>query len=137
MTRVLLPLGLLLALAGAAPAAPNELDYAPPTPPAPPDALGLVVRLVGMTAGLLVLCGAVLWFARRAARPAGLKGDGGGRLRHAGALALNRTCTVHLVRADGQTVAVTTDATGLRSVVVLSEPFDAALAAADAHPPAA
>jgi hypothetical protein len=79
----------------------------------------------------------VLWFARRAAFPRGLKGDGGGRLRLEGSLVLGRHCTVHLVRADGQTVAVTTDATGLRSVVVLSEPFDVALAAAGAEPPPA
>ena len=79
----------------------------------------------------------VLWFARRAVRAGGLKGDGGGLLRHEGSLVLDRHCAVHLIRADGQTVAVTTDATGLRSVVVLSEPFDVALAAAGAEPPAA
>ena len=80
-------------------------------------------------------CGGVVWFARRAARPTGLKGDGGGRLRHEASLALDRRSAVHLVSVDGQTVAVTTDATGLRSVVVLSEPFEAALEAAGAEVP--
>jgi hypothetical protein len=134
MKRGLWAVALLLLVAGPAGAVPADLDYAPPAPPAPPDPVGLVIRLVGLTAGLLVLCGALIWFARRAAKPAGLKGDGGGLLRHEGALVLNRQCTVHLIRADGQTVAATTDATGLRSVVVLTEPFDAALAAAESAP---
>jgi hypothetical protein len=137
MTRRLLALLLVLSLAGSARALPPELEYAAPVAPAAPDPAGLVLRLVGMTAGLLVLCAGVLWFARRAARPAGLKGDGGGRLRHQGSLALGRHGTLHLLLVDGQTVAVTTDATGLRSLVVLSEPFEEALAAAGAELPPA
>lgn len=103
------------------------LEYTPASPPAPPDAVGLVFRLFALTAALLAVCAAVLWFARRAQRPADLKGDGGGRLTHVTSLALDRRSSVHLVTVDGQTVAVTTDATGLRSLVLLSEPFDAAL----------
>ncbi len=113
----------LLALGG--------LDYAPPTAPAPPDIGGLVFRLVLLTAALIGLCVAVLWFARRANRPGGSVGAESGRLKHQGSMALDRACAVHLLIADGQTVAVTTDATGLRSIVVLAEPFDAALAAAE------
>jgi hypothetical protein len=136
MTRSLLTLLLLLSLAAPARAVPTDLDYAPPAPPAPPDPGGLVLRLIGMTLVLFVVCGGVLWFARRAALPRGLKGDGGGRLRHEGSLVLDRHCVVHLIRADGQTIAVTTDSTGIRSIVVLSEPFEAALASAGVDPPA-
>lgn len=136
MRHTLLAAALVLWAAAPALAAPADLDYNPPAAPTPPDAAGLVVRLVGMTAALLVLCGGVLWYARRATRQAAPKGDGGGRLKYDGALPLDRTSTLHLIRADGQTVAVTTDATGLRSVVVLSEPFESALAAAGAEPPA-
>ena len=46
-----------------------------------------------------------------------------GRLALEGSLALDRRSTLHLVRVDGLTVAVTTDATGLRALVLLSEPF--------------
>jgi hypothetical protein len=77
----------------------------------------------------------VLWFARRAVRPRAIKGNAGGRLQHEGSLVLDRHCAVHLLRADGQTIALTTDATGLRSMVVLSDTFDMALAAAGTEPP--
>jgi hypothetical protein len=128
-------LALALALVSAAPvvAASEGLEYAPPAPPAPPDVGGLVLRLVALTTALLAVCGGVLWFARRAARPVNLKGDGGGRLRHAAALALDRRSAVHLVNVDGQTVAVTTDATGLRALVLLSEPFEKELEAAESR----
>lgn len=111
-----------------------SLEYAPAAPPAPPDAAGLVFRLFALTAALLTACAAVVWLARRAARPPELKGDGT-RLKHEASLPLDRRSAVHLVTVDGQTVAVTTDATGLRSLVLLSEPFDAALEAARAGPP--
>lgn len=111
------------------------LEYTPVGPPAPPDPAGLVFRLVVLVAALLAVSAAVMWFARRASRSTDLKGDGGGRLRHEGSLALDRRSAVHLVHVDGQTVAVTTDATGLRSLVLLSEPFDAALEAAGATQP--
>lgn len=111
------------------------LEYAPAAPPAPPDAAGLVFRLFALTAALLAVCGAVLWFVRRAQRPADLKGDGNGRLTHVTSLALDRRSSVHLVTVDGQTVAVTTDATGLRSLALLSEPFDTELEQATNAPP--
>lgn len=120
----------IAAFASASQAFAAGLDYTPPAAPAPPDMVGLVFRLVGLTLGLLALCGVVLYFARRATRPTGLKGDGGGRLVHEGSLALDRRSSLHIIRVDGQTVAVTTDATGLGSMVLLSEPFEDALEAA-------
>lgn len=135
MSRTILALA--LALLAASPVLAADLDYTPPAAPGPPDAAGLIFRLVGMTVALLVLCGGILWFARRATRPTDLKGDGGGRLKHEGSLVLNRRCAVHLLRVDGQSVAVTIDATGLRSLVLLSEPFEEALEAAGAEPPPA
>lgn len=130
MTRRLLALVLVVAAgpgrAADPPARPGGLEYTPPAPPAAADPAGLVTRLFGLTAGVLVLCGGVVWAARRAKRaPAGVGGNG--RLAHEGSLALDRRSAVHLIRADGHTVAVTTDATGLRSLVVLTDPFDPAL----------
>ncbi|HEY1186491.1 MAG TPA: hypothetical protein VGE74_02490 [Gemmata sp.] len=138
MTRTFCALAVLLLGTGPA-LAGNGFDYAPPVAPAPPDLGGLVVRLGLITAALVGLCLTVLWFARRANRPAGGTGigDGDGRLRLEGTLALDRTCGVHLISVDGQTVALTTDGTGLRSLVVLSEPFDTTLAAAQQADPAA
>jgi hypothetical protein len=126
-----------VALASATPAfaAPSGLEYTPPASPPPPDIGSLLLRLAGLTAALLALCAGVLWYARRSLRPAGLKGDGGGRLRHEASLALDRRCSVHIITVDGQTVAVTTDASGLRSMALLSEPFEAALDEAGGQPP--
>ncbi|MBY0456087.1 MAG: hypothetical protein K2V38_01985 [Gemmataceae bacterium] len=113
------------------------MDYAPPVAPAAPDLGGLILKLVLMTLALVALCVGVVWFARRANRPVGVtgkgKGDGkgDGRLVLQGTLALDRLSAVHLVAVDGQTVAVTTDASGLRGLVLLSEPFQPALDAAE------
>jgi hypothetical protein len=139
VTRSLLALGVLfLATTSSVAQSPAEagpgLAYSPPTPPTPPDPLGLVVRLVVMTAGLLALCGGVLYLNRRVHKPAAAT-DPTGRIQPEGTLVLDRNCAVHILRVDGQSVAVTTDATGLRSIVLLSEPFETALANADQPPP--
>lgn len=120
-------LGVALVAGGAAAQAPAGLDYAPPAPPPPPDPVWLVARLVGMTAVLLGLCGLVAWLARRANRGGLTTGADNGRMELVGALPLGGRSAVHLIRVDGRAVAVTTDATGVRSVVVLSESFGAAL----------
>ena len=112
---------------GAEGSSSGGLAYTPPAAPLPPDLGNLVFRLIGLTAALLVLCVGIVWFARRANRFAVAGANSAGRMRHEGTLALDRRSAVHLVWVDGQTVAVTTDATGLRSIVVLSEPFDKVL----------
>lgn len=133
MTRAALALGLLVLVPAAARAVPPGLEYAPPAPPPPPSATGLVLKLVGLTAVTVGLCAGVLWLARRAARPPEARGAAG-RMALEGSLQLDRRCVLHLIRVDGQAVAVTTDATGLRALVLLSEPFGAALEAAGAPP---
>lgn len=134
MTRAALALVALWALPAVALAVPPGLEYAPPAPPAPPSSAGLVFKMVALTALVLCVCGGVLWFARRAgAQPVGP--GPAGRMSLEGSLALDRRSTLHLVRVDGLTVAVTTDATGLRSLVLLSEPFGDMLDAT-AEPPA-
>ena len=121
--------GLLLCLLLAAPAAAESLadGYTPPAAPAAPNPAGLLLRLVLLTAGTLLLCGGILWVARRAAHVRTANADGGGRMKHLGSLTLDRRSTVHVISVDGQQVSVTVDATGLRSMVVLSEPFPDAL----------
>lgn len=125
MTRMFVSLAGLLLVATPLFAAPiRGTDYAPPAQAAPPDITGLILRLVGMTAFLLALCGLVMYLARRANQPGSTTADPTGRMKHEGTLALDRVCAVHLIAVEGQTVAVTTDATGLRSMVLLSEEFE-------------
>lgn len=107
--------------------APGGLGYTPPSPPPAPDPAGLVLKLFLLTGGAIAACGGVVWLARRSNRPPVVPADSAGRLVLEGSLPLPRRCSVHLVRADGHTVAVTTDATGLRSMVLLSEPFQTML----------
>lgn len=126
MTRLLLALAVMLLAADPLLADASGLRYTPPEAPATPSIGGLLLRLVGLTAAMLGLCAVVLWLARRANRLPTDK-DAAGRMQHEGTLVLDRRSAVHMIRVDGQTIAVTTDATGLRSVVVLAEPFEEAL----------
>lgn len=103
------------------------LTYTPPAPPGPPDVAGLVVRLFGLTAGTIAVCGGILWAVRRMNRLQAPNVGPADRLRHDGSLAIDRRCTVHLIHADGHAVAATTDASGLRSLVLLSDPFEKVL----------
>lgn len=135
MTRAALALAFALLLPAAALAVPPGFDYTPPAPPAPPSAAGLVFKMVALTALMLCVCGAVLWFARRAGSQSAGPGPAG-RMVLEGSLALDRRSTLHLIRVDGLTVAVTTDASGLRAMVLLSEPFGDMLDAT-AEPPTA
>jgi flagellar biogenesis protein FliO len=106
----------------------GDLGYSPPAIPAPPDIGGMLIKLAAMTGFVLAICFGIMWYVRKQSRAIGP--NPGNRLFIAGSLTLNRRSVVHLVRVDGHTVAVTTDATGLKSLVLLSEPFDAELDAA-------
>lgn len=138
MTRLLAALVLVLVVAASVGADPpvGELKYTPPAAPTAPDPTGLLLRLFGLTGGMLVLCWTSVWLARRVNRPrAATTTDGASRIRHQGSLALDRRATLHLFEVDGQPVAVTTDTSGLRSIVVLSEPFETTLAEAKPESP--
>jgi hypothetical protein len=123
---------LVLLVAGGA-AGDGTLDYTPPPAPAPADPAGLVLRLVLVTAGALAICGVILWMVRRAQRGSSAAVDPSGRIRHDGSHALDRRSAVHLLRVDGQMVAVTTDGTGLRSMVLLSDSFPTVLEEANSR----
>ncbi len=117
------PLFTLIAFALlAAPAAAAEFPYTPPAAPPPPDPTGLLFRLVALTAGTLAVCGGLIWATRRVTRPAA--GPTNDRLVVESSLTLNSRAGVHVLKADGQAVAVTTDATGIRAIVILGEKFD-------------
>lgn len=116
----------------------SAFPYTPPTAPPAPDLGGVLLRLGGLTVLTLLLCGGVIWWARRAARKRLLAPNTSGRLVLEARLPLDARNAVVLLRADGHPVIVTTDATGLRSIVPVQPSFDTALAdAADPEPPPA
>ena len=101
-------------------------EYTPPSPPAL-DPVQVLLRLVALTLVTLLICGGVIWWARRAGRVRAAAGNAAGRLKLDGQIPLDGRSTLHVVRVDGHPVVVTTDATGLRSIVPLAERFEAAL----------
>jgi hypothetical protein len=129
MTRLFGPLLMISLLASAAvaqqPASP--FVYTPPTAPPPLDPLAVMIRLVGLTLFTLVVCGGVVWWARRTGRAKVSVSTDPSRLAKTGQLAIDPRCTLHLLRVDGRQVVVTTDHTGLRSIVPLQDQFDAVL----------
>ena len=145
MTRTLLILAVLIVSSvgvARAEGPASGLKYTPPSVAGTPDPGHLLLRLVGLTVVLLVVCGVVIWLARRANRLPVASDNAAGLLRHEGSIALDRRSAVHLISVEGQTAAVTTDAAGLRSIVLLSEPFEQVLeestsSSADAVPKAA
>ena len=123
------PLALFVLLLFSLPAfADSEaFPYTPPTAPPPPDILGAIVRLVGLTVITLLICGGVIWWARRATRKRLLATNTAGRLVLVGSLPLDARNAVHLLKVDGHPVIVTTDALGLKSIVPMAPAFDVAL----------
>lgn len=101
--------------------------YTPPTAPPQSDPMYVVLRLIGLTLVTLFVCGVLIWWARRAGTAKMVKANGGGRMVLDGQLALDGKAKVTVIRVDGKPVVVTTDATGLRSIVPLQERFDAVL----------
>lgn len=114
----------------------SAFQYTPPTAPPPPDLLGVALRLVGLTVVTLLVCGGVIWWARQATRKRLLAANTGGRLVLEGRLPLDARNAIHLIRVDGHPVVVTTDATGLKSIVPMQPTFDAALDAVEPDPSA-
>jgi flagellar biogenesis protein FliO len=112
-------------------------EYTPPTAPPAPDLFGVLLRLGGLTVLTLLLCGGVIWWARRATRKRLLAANSSGRLVLVGNLPLDARNAVHLIRVDGHPVVVTTDATGLKAILPVQPTFDAVLDdTADAPTPA-
>ncbi|MEO2087931.1 MAG: hypothetical protein ABGY75_00325 [Gemmataceae bacterium] len=103
-------------------------EYTPPQPAAALDPVHVLLLLVALTLVTLLICGGVIWWARRAGRVRAAAGNAGGRLKLDGQIPLDARSTLHVIKVDGLQVVVTTDATGLRSIVPLAERFEVALA---------
>jgi hypothetical protein len=104
-----------------------DLKYTPPSAPNTVDATNLIVRLVALVGVLLMLCLGVLWYARNSRKVPTPHTTPSSLMELQGTLLLDRRAALHMLRVDGHDVAVTTDASGLKSVVVLTEPFDPTL----------
>lgn len=104
------------------------VEYTPPQPAAALDPVQVLLRLVALTLVTLLICGGVIWWARRAGRVRAAAGNAAGRLKLDGQIPLDARSTLHVIKVDGLQVVVTTDATGLRSIVPLAERFEVALA---------
>jgi len=126
--RLLILLTVLL-LSASTTLAQNELKYTAPAAPATPDPARLLTRLVLITGLALAVCVGILWLIRRIQRVSMGATALQDRIRIEGSLPLDRRSSLHLLRVDGNTIAVTIDATGLRSMTLLTESFDTVLAA--------
>jgi hypothetical protein len=104
----------------------GDLSYTPPPIPEAPGAGHLIVQLFLLTGVVLLICFGLLWATRRAGRGA-KPGSRSGDLEYVAAVALNGRCSLHLLKAGGQSVVIGTDLTGLKATVVLPDSFDAAL----------
>lgn len=124
MTRIGIGLLMLLSLAGSAQAQSSGLSYTPSAAPAPFDPTTLLIKLFILTGFVVLICCGIIWWGRM--RPSAAAATNS-RLILEGSLPLDRRCTLHIVKADGQSVAITSDTSGLRSIVVLSESFEKVL----------
>jgi hypothetical protein len=102
--------------------------YTPPVAPPPLDPVGALIRLGFMMAITCLVCGAGVLWARRLGQQNRTTGQQNGRMLHEGTLALDRRSAIHAIRVDGQQVIVAIDATGLKSLTLISEPFENVLA---------
>jgi flagellar biogenesis protein FliO len=114
---------------GAKPATPTyDLAYHPPSWPDAPDPKVMLLRWGLATLFVLGLCLATVWVGKRwlrGARGGGL--SGGGQLRVVEVLGLGGRCSLFLVRAGGRQVLAGVDRSGLKALLALPEPFEAAL----------
>jgi len=105
--------------------------YAPPGPPSNYDGSSLILRFVVIVVVVFGICAGIIWYARSLKRVPVQNPKNAGRMVLESTLLLDRRSAVHIVKVDGQDVAITTDASGIKSVVVLTEPFEQTLDAAE------
>jgi flagellar biogenesis protein FliO len=105
----------------------GKLEYAGPSLPEAPSTQGMIVRLVSGTAVVLGLCVLTLWGIKRWLHPAAAHGAGQRELRLLETLQLGNRCSLQLVHLGKQPILVGIDASGIKSIVPLPTPFEAAL----------
>jgi flagellar biogenesis protein FliO len=111
----------------AEPSKKSELAYTPPAWPEAPDPKAMIMRLVLGTAIVLGLCVCTLLLSKRWLRGMPVKSSTAGPLSLVDTLALGNRCQVHLIGVGKRRILIGVDASGLKSVVPLTEPFEETL----------
>jgi flagellar biogenesis protein FliO len=88
----------------------------------------MLVRLVLGTVAVLALCVLTLWVGKRWLRPLAVRDGAGKELRVIEALPLSGRCSVYLIQAGKCRALAGVDATGLKALLTLTEPFEEGLA---------
>jgi hypothetical protein len=136
MGAVAVAAGLLLPrlLSGEPPAPPlsardqgrpdSDLRYTPPSLPEVPSAQAMFARLAVGTIVVLGLCVVTLLYGKRWLGVLNPPGPAGGELRLVETLQLGNRCCLHLVQLTSRQVLIGADASGIKTVVPLPEPFE-------------
>jgi flagellar protein FliO/FliZ len=91
----------------------------------------MLTRLAIGTITVLGLSVVTLWAGRRWLRGQPPNATAAGQLRLVDSIALGSRCSLYLVQAGQRQVLAGVDGAGLKSLVTLTEPFEAALADAE------
>jgi hypothetical protein len=113
---------------------PTDLRYTPSPLPESPSTRAMFVRLGGMTVVVLVLAVGVLACGKFWMRGFAKNGVSNGNLALVETLQLGNRCCLHLVQLSSRQVLVGADATGIKTVVPLPDPFDNCLSDAEQLP---
>jgi flagellar biogenesis protein FliO len=105
----------------------DDLAYTPPAWPDAPDARAMLVRLVVGTLLVLGLCVGTLWIGRRWLHGVPAQPGGNTQLRLVERLPLGNRCFLYLLTVQDRQLLVGVDASGMKTLVTLSEPFEAGL----------
>jgi flagellar biogenesis protein FliO len=111
-----------------APASPpsekSTLAYVPPSLPDAPSPRGMLLRLGLGTFLVLILCAGTLWVGKRWIQVSPVGGSAGTLLRVVETLPLGNRCALHLVTAGTRQILVGMDASGLKAMIPMTEPFE-------------
>lgn len=104
--------------------APDPLEYSPPAVPDFPSPARMLLRLVLGTVVVLVLCVGTLWTCKRYLGPRVQPAQSSNELRLLETLPLNSRCSIYLLQAGRSRALAGVDATGLKVLLTLPEPFE-------------
>jgi len=97
-----------------------DLVYTPPPAPTPPSVTSLLLKLVGMTVFLLLVCAGLIIWAKKSQKT-GKPGMKDGELTYVATLHLDHKNQIHLLDAEGLPVLIGTDLVGIKAVTPLEE----------------
>jgi flagellar biogenesis protein FliO len=105
-------------------AANDAAAYTTPEKPEPSNSGMLLLRLVLGTVLVTTLSIGILWSAKRWLTRGTPASRGNQQLRLVESLQLNYRCSIHLLQAGSCQVLAAVDASGVKTLIALSEPFE-------------